>query len=140
MMVDHDYDAAQAAYEVVRQRDPGNVVALNNLAWIYARKHDPKAEDLARQAYRLAPSPQTSDTLGWALVSNGDAKSGLPYLQRAGAALPDDAVIEYHLAVALKDTGEQGQARELLEHVLKTKTTFDGKDDAQRLLDQLQHG
>ncbi len=140
LMVNHDYDAAQQDYEIVRQHAPGNVVALNNLAWIYARKHDPKAADLAREAYRLAPSPQTSDTLGWALVSGGDAKSGLPYLQRAGAALPDDAAIQYHLAVALHDTGEQGQARDLLEHLLKAKATFDGKGDAERLLDQLQHG
>jgi putative PEP-CTERM system TPR-repeat lipoprotein len=140
LMVDHNYDGAQTVYEAVRQRAPDNVVALNNLAWLYARKHDPKAPELARQAYRLAPSPQTSDTLGWALVSDGDAKTALPYLQRAGTALPKDAAIQYHLAVALKDTGENGQARELLQQVLKTNAMFEGKDDAQKLLEQLQHG
>ncbi len=140
LMVDHDYDAAQATYEIVRQRAPDNVIALNNLAWLYSRKHDAKAQGLARQAYRIAPSPQTADTLGWALVSDGDAKTGLPYLQRAGTALPQDPAIQYHLAVALKATGENSQARDLLLQVLKANTAFDGKDDAERLLNELQHG
>ena len=73
-------------------------------------------------------------------MSDGDAKTALPYLQRAGTALPKDAAIQYHLAVALKDTGENGQARELLQQVLKTNAMFEGKDDAQKLLEQLQHG
>ena len=140
MMAEHDYDGAQAIYERVHARAPANVIALNNLAWLYARKHDGRASDYARQAYRLAPSPQTADTLGWALISGGDAKGALTYLKRAGAALPQDAAIQYHLAVALKASGDKDQARVLLEQALKGTAAFDGKDDAQRLLEELQRG
>lgn len=140
LMVEHEYDAAQAIYEFVHERAPSNVIALNNLAWIYAKKRDGRAPEFARQAYRLAPSPQTADTLGWALMSDGDAKGALSYLKRAGAALPEDASIQYHLAVALKATGERDQARALLEQALKAPAPFDGKDDARRLLEELQRG
>jgi len=139
-MVERDYDAAQAVYELVHKRAPNNIIALNNLAWIYARKHDPKAQELAHQAYRLAPSPQTADTLGWAMMSSGDAKGALAYLRSAGAALPQDASIQYHLAVALKATGQPDQARVVLEQALKTPAPFDGKDDARRLLEELHRG
>jgi putative PEP-CTERM system TPR-repeat lipoprotein len=140
LMTEHDYDGAQAIYEFVHARAPTNVIALNNLAWIYAKKRDARAPEFARQAYRLAPSPQTADTLGWALMSGGDTKGALSYLKRAGAALPQDASIQYHLAVALKASGDKDQARVLLEQALKGTTSFDGKDDAQRLLDELQRG
>jgi predicted Zn-dependent protease len=140
MMVEHDYDGAQKTYEFVREHAPGNVIALNNLAWIYTKKHDKQAPDLARQAYRLAPSPQTADTLGWALMSAGQGKEALSYLRRAGAALPDDASIQYHLAVALRAAGDKDEARALLEQAVKTPAPFDGKDEARRLLEELQRG
>ena len=140
LLSERDNDKAQAAYERVHDLAPTNVIALNNLAWLYARKRDPRARDLARQAYRLAPSGQTADTLGWVLVTAGEAGTALPYLKDAGAALPNDATVQYHLAAALKATGDDAQARSVLEAVLKANTAFDDKDAAQRLLDELKRG
>jgi Flp pilus assembly protein TadD len=137
LMAEHDYDAAQADYEQSRaqgQRDP---VLLNNLAWLYARKHDPRAAALARQAFRLAPSPQTADTLGWSLYVGGDAKTALRFLKDASTAQPKDVTIQYHLAAAMSATGDKVGARSLLQSALAGDAPFDDRDDAKALLDRL---
>jgi Flp pilus assembly protein TadD len=107
---------------------------------IYADKGDPRAAALASQAYSLAPSPQVADTMGWVLMKSGKVGEGLLYLRRASAALPQNATVQYHLAVALDATGSKGEARTLLEKVIKADGAFDEKADAQKLLDSLQHG
>ncbi|HUZ74246.1 MAG TPA: XrtA/PEP-CTERM system TPR-repeat protein PrsT [Stellaceae bacterium] len=137
-MLDRAYDKAQPLYEAAVQQAPTNAIAANNLAWIYARAHDPRANDLAQRAFHLAPGGVTADTLGWTLLRDGDAKAGLPLLKSAGAALPGDMSVQYHLAVALEVTGDTQQARSLLERVIASRDTFDGKDDAERRLGALQ--
>ncbi len=136
-MLDRAYDRARPLYEQVLKQVPTNIIAMNNLAWIYARDHDPRANDLAQRAFHLAPNGTTADTLGWTLLSGGDAKSGLPFLKTAVAALPQDMSVQYHLAVALAETGETAQARSVLERVVASNEAFDGKDDAKRALDKL---
>ncbi|HUK59662.1 MAG TPA: XrtA/PEP-CTERM system TPR-repeat protein PrsT, partial [Stellaceae bacterium] len=140
LMLEHDYDGAAAQYEAVRKAAPDQIVALNNLAWIYGMRHDPRAPGLAQRAYRLAPSPQTEDTLGWALVESGNAAGGLPYLKDASSARPDDGAIQYHYAAALNATGDEAGARAVLERVLVGTAVFDGRDDAKALLDRLRRG
>ncbi|HUZ73956.1 MAG TPA: XrtA/PEP-CTERM system TPR-repeat protein PrsT [Stellaceae bacterium] len=139
-LAQHDYDAALKQYQLVVERSPDDPIALNNLAWVYALKGDPRAYALAEQAYNLAPTAERADTLGWILVNRGDAKRGLSYLEQAGAALPQNMTVQYHLAAALRATGATGQARTVLERVIKSGARFDGKADAQKLFNQLQHG
>ena len=133
-------DDAASAYEHALMQAPNNPVALNNLAWIYLRKSDPRAHDAAERAYNLAPSPQTADTLGWSLVRAGDAPAGLPFLRDAGSAAPDEPAIQYHLAAALKATGETQAARQVLERILKPDAAFEGAEDARRLFAELRSG
>ena len=52
-------------------RQPSNVAALNNLAWVNQQSKDPQARSLAERAYMLAPSPQTADTLGYIFATQG---------------------------------------------------------------------
>ena len=137
---EHEYDQAQAQYEAIDALAPNNAVALNNLAWLYAKQGNPKAGDFAEKAYRLAPTPQIADTLGWILMNKGDADKSLPYLQQAGAALPENLDVQYHLAFALNATGAKDKARSVLEHVLSAKGDFDSKKEAQQLLEKLEHG
>ena len=89
------------------QEKPHDPVALNNLAWVYQQQHDPRAMDLARQAYVLAPGAQTADTLGWILTTAGKADTGVLLLRQASAQAASDPRVQYHYAVALKDTGRQ---------------------------------
>ena len=78
------FDDAAKYLEMLLKQKPHDPVALNNLAWVYQQQgNDAKAQALARQAYVLAPSPQTADTLGWILTTSGNAQSGVALLRQA---------------------------------------------------------
>ena len=44
--------------------------------------------------------PPFQDTYGWILYLRGDASQALTYLEPAAAALPDVALVQYHLGEA----------------------------------------
>jgi cellulose synthase operon protein C len=134
-------DSADALheYEEVHRRAPGNVDALNNLAWLYTKERNPRASELARNAFDIDPNPNTADTLGWALANQGNAAQGLAYLKMASTAQPENSIFQYHLAVALDAHGEKEQARAALERALKSGASFEGREAAQQLLAQLNH-
>jgi putative PEP-CTERM system TPR-repeat lipoprotein len=125
-------------YEKVLKLAPKNLAALNNLAVLYQREHDPRAVTYAEQAYRLVPdSPSIADTLGWILVDQGNTARGLELIQRAFVRAPNNVEIHYHLAVALAKSGDKAQARKELETLLGQNREFSQRADAERLLKQL---
>lgn len=127
---------AAADLRAVLAQRPTDAAALNNLAWVFQQQHDPEALGLARRAYLLAPTPQAADTLGWILVQQGKPEVGLALLRQAAAALRDPAVV-YHLAVALKATGQRDEAARLLAALLDTPAKFDERDAALKLQAEL---
>ncbi|HVC62148.1 MAG TPA: XrtA/PEP-CTERM system TPR-repeat protein PrsT [Acetobacteraceae bacterium] len=129
-------DAAKHLQSILAEK-PHDPVALNNLAWVYQQQHDPRAMNLARQAYVLAPGAQTADTLGWILTTSGKADTGVLLLRQASAEAANDPQVQYHYAVALKDTGDKATAIKLLTAVVAVKANFTEKAQAQQLLDQL---
>ena len=46
------------------------------------------------------------DTLGYALLKNGQAEKALSFLEKAARLRPDDATIQAHLAQAYKAAGK----------------------------------
>ena len=130
-------DDAEKNLGIVLASRPSNPIALNNLAWVYQQKNDPRARVTAQRAYLQAPTPESADTLGWIMVTSGDAKAGLPLLQQAAAQRPDEMTIKYHLAVALKDTGQAADAVKLLQPIVSSAQPFDDKDSARKLLASL---
>ena len=78
--------------------------------------------------------------LGWIVLEKGDAKTALTYLSPASHTLPDDPVVQYHLAAALKETGKSDEARAMLEKLLQSDVAFDGRDGAKQLLSELTPG
>ncbi len=133
-------DAAALHLQSILKEKPHDPVALNNLAWIYQQQHDPRALDLARQAYVLSPGAQTADTLGWILTTSGKADTGVLLLRQASAQAASDPRVQYHFAVALKDTGNKADAIKLLNAVVAVKADFTEKPQAQQLLDELNKG
>jgi cellulose synthase operon protein C len=131
------YDEAEAHLKSILDKKPRDPISLNNLAWIYQKRGDKRARDLAQEAYVLAPSGQTADTLGWILVNQGAAATALPLLRQASSQLAGNLDIKYHLAAALNDTGKRDEARKLLTAMLEEKATFDERQNAQKLLDEL---
>jgi Tfp pilus assembly protein PilF len=110
-----DFEGAIAVYEALYAADTGNPVLANNLASLLAT-HRADAESLARAfaiARRLRDTevPQFQDTYGWILVRRGDAAGALAYLEPAAAALAEDPLVQYHLAMAYDALGRGAEAR-----------------------------
>jgi putative PEP-CTERM system TPR-repeat lipoprotein len=134
-------DDALAQYEWLVRKNPDNPVILNNLAYLYDWKHDPRARATAEKALKLAPdSGSVADTLGWILEEQGDTAGAAKYLAQASASQPADATIQYHYAVALAKMGKTGQARAVLEKQLTAKASAGTLSSVRRLLASLGGG
>jgi len=125
-------------YQVILQNDSKNILALNNLAWLYQQEKDPRALATAEQAYLLRPdSADIMDTLGWILVEQGDTARGLKLLKAASEKAPASTSIRYHWAAALAKSGDKAGARRELADLLTKNKNFPQRQEAQELLRQL---
>jgi putative PEP-CTERM system TPR-repeat lipoprotein len=136
------YADAEVGLNKILAKRPHDAVTLNNLAWVLQQSgnSDAKARAMAQQAYILAPGAQTADTLGWILVSQGEAAKGLPLLRQANTEGGSDPRVKYHFAVALKDVGQKAEAVKQLNAVIAVDGDFDEKADARKLLGELTKG
>ena len=129
---------AIAEYERVLETQPGSVLALNNLAWLYFEEGDGRALDLAARAYERAPDrAEIVDTYGWLLVKNGRLEKGLSLLEKAARQSPENGDIRYHLAAGLAEVGEKSRARRELTALLDSGKDFSEKAAAEALLREL---
>jgi tetratricopeptide (TPR) repeat protein len=112
-------DARQRLEEVVR-RQPGHVGACNDLAWLLATQREDldRALDLAELAYRRAPSPEITHTLGLVRLERGEIDLAVPLFEQALAGRPDSQVMRFHLGLALARSGERERAVETLRAAL----------------------
>jgi cytochrome c-type biogenesis protein CcmH/NrfG len=82
------YQQAKTTYEKILQKEPKNVLALNNLAWLLASSKDPalfqpiKALSLAKEAADLKPDPMILDTLAEAYLVNNRPDMALEIIQQ----------------------------------------------------------
>lgn len=129
---------AIAQYTEIQRQVPDNIIVLNNLANLYLRENDKRAQITAEQALKLAPdNPVVQDTLGWILVEQRQAPRGLVLLRKAIAKTPKATAVRYHYAVALARTGNKAEARKQLEKLLNETPRFPEADAAQSLLKSL---
>jgi cellulose synthase operon protein C len=136
-----NWDAAAKYLQMLLKQKPHNAVALNNLAWVFQQQgNEASAQSLARQAYVLAPSAQTADTLGWILTTGGDSANGAALLRQAAGDGTGDPRILYHYAVALNGSGDKEGARKALKTVVANQASFKEKELAQKLLEDLSKG
>ncbi len=124
-------ELASKHYEAVLTQQPENVIALNNLAWIYNELNNPKAEKLAKQAYELAPkSGAIADTYGLILLKNGNKQLGLTVLKQAAELDPTLAEIQLHLAEAYIANQNESQAKIILQNLLNQESAESEKAKA----------
>lgn len=129
---------AKEQYEIILKQHPDNIVALNNLASIYSQENNPKAIELAEQAYRLSPnSASTTDTLGYILIKNGKPQEGLALLQKAAKAAPLATDIQVHLAEGLVLSNQTEEAVKILITLTKENNFFPEREQALKLLKSL---
>ena len=129
---------AIAEYEDLLGRSGSNVLALNNLAWLYSSSNANRAEELGRRALALAPqSTAVLDTLGWILFNRDKTAEALPMLAKAATDAAGDPSIQYHYARALAKQGDAAKAREVVQRALASQAVFEQRGDAERLLKDL---
>jgi putative PEP-CTERM system TPR-repeat lipoprotein len=131
-------DKATVEYERLLKDNPGNAIVLNNLAWVYQEKKDPRAIEMAERAHEAEPdSGAITDTLGWLLVQQGQLKRGLELLRQAAKQAPNIPDIRYHLAVALAKSGANEEARKTLTELVNSGEKFKDMTRAKQLLGEL---
>jgi tetratricopeptide (TPR) repeat protein len=102
---DGDIDRAIEIYEALYDRNSADLVVANNLASLLATyRDDPESLERAwtiARRFRDAQLPALQDTFGWILHRREQSVDALPYLQSAAAGLPDDVIVQFHLAEVL---------------------------------------
>ena len=98
LMVNKQQIVAANHYEQVISRQPNNIAALNNLAWLL-RENDPtRALEFANRARELAPAnPAVLDTYGWIMHLSGKHSEARAAIEQALALAPDNPEIQAHL-------------------------------------------
>ncbi|MCP3852178.1 MAG: PEP-CTERM system TPR-repeat protein PrsT [Gammaproteobacteria bacterium] len=133
------YTMADKHYSKMLAIKSDNILALNNLALIYAEENNPKALKLAKKAYEQAPnSAAIMDTYGSIQVKQGSIMEGIKLLENAVKTSPKDYNIKYHLAEAYYLNKENIKAKKLLESIVDDNVNFSDKENAKKLLNQLQ--
>ncbi|MBK0327152.1 tetratricopeptide repeat protein [Rhodobacteraceae bacterium F11138] len=118
---DGDVEGAIAIYEAMYEKNSNSLIIANNLASLLSNHRDDEAS-LSR-AYtvsrRLRDSdvPAFQDTFGWITFQRGSHETSLDYLRSAAAGLPNDASVQYHLAVNLAALARNQEALEQFRKV-----------------------
>jgi Flp pilus assembly protein TadD len=69
------------------------------------------------------------DTLGWVLLKqDGASEEAVTVLRRSVQLNPGNPSIQYHLGIALRDTGDVAGAREALGKALESETFPEASD------------
>ena len=129
------FGRALSKYRKGLEKDPKNVVVLNQMAEVNLRRGEvPKAVDLAQKALAVNPDYGPAlDSFGWAQVKQGEIDAALASLQRAVQAMPNSAEVQYHYAVALFKSGDRAAAAQALNQALASGENFYGRNQAEAL-------
>ena len=132
------HDEAIRTYEKILQADSSQLIALNNLAWIYSNRGDGKAVELGKRAYELASTqPEIVDTYGWILVQTGDLGKGLEILKQAVELSPNNQEIVYHLGYSLHKQGSRNEAAVTLKRAIAIDEKSTLAQTARELLESM---
>ncbi len=130
--------ARQILAEIVRVA-PRHVLALNDLAWLLRQSAPGRALEYAEKAYAAAPEAAwIIDTLGMALLENGQIERAARLLEEAARRAPNNPAIHYHLAIARHRLGLDDSALASLKRALAGQQDFAERPEAETLLQTLE--
>jgi Flp pilus assembly protein TadD len=132
-------DRARTQYERAVHLDPRAGVAANNLAWIRAQEGRlDEAMTLATTARDVLGSrAEVENTMGWILYRERNYGPAVASLRRAVEWAPQRARYHLHLGLAMRDAGDQVQARDAFERALALGLTPHEAADARAALQEL---
>jgi tetratricopeptide (TPR) repeat protein len=131
-----DYSAAEAVYREILKLSPSHLTALNNLAWLSARRgQTANALELIDLAIaQFGPYPELLDTKGVVLLESGQGAAAVRVLTEAIASRPM-AEIYLHLAEAEWKAGNRAAARKAFDKAVELGL----KPDELHVLDRAQY-
>lgn len=123
--------------EKLLQLEPGNFVAMNDLAFALAETgvQLDRALALAEAAQRkLLNSAAVADTIAWVYARKGLNESAITILRGLVNKYPNEPLLRYHLGVALLQSGKSNQAKAELLTCLSEKPPKKVADTVNRLV------
>lgn len=126
-----DIEGAITVYEGLYKENSANPIIANNLASLLSNyRTDPdslkRAEVIARRL-RGSNVPAYQDTFGWIAYQNGNFADAVTELEKAAAGLPDDPVVQYHLAMAYLAVDRKTDAQEKFTKLLEAIPADDSR-------------
>ena len=134
------FDLSEKHYRSCLEIDPRFAPAANNLAYILVESNRDlnEALKLAQKAKEILPEePSVMDTLGWVYYKKGLYDSAIGEFKASLAKAPDNPVVAYHLGLAHHKKGEADKARAELTRALRLSGSFDGAENARKVLAEL---
>ncbi len=140
-----DKKEAISLYERVLKNYPDNQVVINNLAALLIDSKSMKEGDIQRlvgvvAAIKKSDNPYFQDTYGWVMLKSGDVKSAITALKKAAEALPENALVRYHLGEAYHAAGNNKASSFELEKSIalaKQQRNRESAEQAKQLLKQI---
>ena len=120
---DRDFEGAIAIYESMYEANSGNIVVANNLASLISAHRD--TDESLERAYAVARRlrgieiPALQDTYGWIEYRRGNYEEALTHLEPAAEGLPNDPLVQYHLARTYLALDRKDEALEAFERAIE---------------------
>ena len=136
-----EMDLAIQQYDYLYKKDPTSQPVANNMAMLLVTyKNDQPSLERAKTLIgplKNSKNPSYLDTVGWVLYKNGEYDSAITSLKDALVRAPNQPILHYHLGMAYYSNGNKVLAKENLGIAVNNKQKFAGKDEAKKVLSEL---
>ena len=133
-----DLALAERRYQQVLAQQPGDILALNNLASLLIKQKKPGAVAMAERAVKAAPNrPALLDTLASALASEGQIDKAIVAQKDAVALATGAPIFRLNLARLYAQAGNKAAARVELEALRQSGKGFPEQVEVEALLKSL---
>ena len=132
---------AKKTWSEVLVKDPDNLIALNNLAYMYADEgsHLKQAEKMIQKAVDMEKdNPYFLDTLGWVYFKQGRFQEALVQLERAFLLKPSESSIAEHLSQLYQKINQIKKSLAFLKKAFKLETDVKRKKELKKRFQLLQ--
>jgi tetratricopeptide (TPR) repeat protein len=134
------FDESLLRYRRVVELQPRNAVALNNLAYALATRHNAAAEALPFAQRALAIAPQTGafiDTVAWIEHLQGNDAAAARRIASAVRVSPGSADVRLHAAIINAAAGARAVAEQELQVALRLQPTLEDSSEVKQLRERL---
>lgn len=135
------FEESLVRYRRVVELQPRNVVALNNLAYALATRHNKLAEALPLAQRALAIAPQNAsllDTVAWIEHLQGNDASAARRIATAVRLAPGNADVRLHAAIINAAAGATAVAKQELQAALKLQPSLETTNEVKQLRARLE--